>query len=102
LQSALVSILYCFEPPILNTNRPPREKLQNCPKAQTGEFDLDGLCSELTKKAKCSGTGPVVGETDFDTILKKYMGKEVSSNCVAQELGIEINPDHKVHGMPSV
>lgn len=43
-----------------------------------------------------------MGETDFDTILKKYMGKEVSSNCVAQELGIEINPDHKVRGMPSV
>ncbi|KAJ4259778.1 DNA-binding transcription factor yap1 [Fusarium torreyae] len=66
------------------------EKLQACPKAQNGEFDLDGLCSELTKKAKCSGTGPVVAETDFDTILQKYMGKDVSSSCVAQTLGVEI------------
>ena len=95
--------MYCSEDLLLNTDSdPPREKLQNCPKAQTGEFDLDGLCSELTKKAKCSGSGPVVGETDFDTILKKYMGKEVSSNCVAEKLGIEINPDEKVRGMPSV
>jgi AP-1-like factor len=66
------------------------EKLQACPKAQTGEFDLDGLCSELTKKAKCSGTGPVVGETDFDSILSKYMGKDVSANCMAEKLGIEV------------
>jgi AP-1-like factor len=66
------------------------EKLQSCPKAQNGEFDLDGLCSELTKKAKCSGTGPVVAETDFDTILQKYMGKDVSSSCVAEKLGVEL------------
>lgn len=68
-----------------------REKLQNCPKAQSGEFDLDGLCSELTKKAKCSGNGPVVGENDFDSILTKYMGKEVTSDCMANKLGIEID-----------
>lgn len=75
------------------------EKLQSCPKAQTGEFDLDGLCSELTKKAKCSGSGPVVGEHDFDSILKKYMGKEVSSECVASSLGIEINRTAKPNGV---
>lgn len=67
-----------------------REKLQECPKAQSGDIDLDGLCSELTKKAKCSGSGPVVGEVDFDTILKKYMGKDVASECVADKLGIEV------------
>lgn len=67
-----------------------RDKLQECPKAQSGDFDLDGLCSELTKKAKCSGSGPVVGEVDFDTILKKYMGKDVASDCVADKLGIEV------------
>ncbi|OAQ73887.1 bZIP transcription factor (AP-1) [Pochonia chlamydosporia 170] len=69
------------------------EKLQECPKAQSGEFDLDGLCSELTKKAKCSGSGPVVGERDFDSILKKYMGKDVSANCMANKLGISVNPE---------
>ncbi|KAH7175592.1 transcription factor PAP1-domain-containing protein [Dactylonectria macrodidyma] len=77
------------------------EKLQACPKAQNGEFDLDGLCSELTKKAKCSGTGPVVGETDFDTILAKYMGKEISKSCVAEQLGVEIKSDDKARILPS-
>ncbi|KAK7420286.1 DNA-binding transcription factor yap1 [Neonectria magnoliae] len=77
------------------------EKLQSCPKAQNGEFDLDGLCSELTKKAKCSGTGPVVGETDFDTILSKYMGKEISKSCVAEQLGVEIKSDDNARTLPS-
>ncbi|KAL7938478.1 PAP1 domain-containing protein [Trichoderma chlorosporum] len=66
------------------------ERLQACPNAQSGEFDLDGLCSELTKKAKCSGSGPVVAERDFDSILKKYMGKEATS-CTAEKLGISID-----------
>lgn len=66
-----------------------RERLQACPKAQNGEFDLDGLCSELTKKAKCSGSGPVVAETDFDSILRKYMGKE-AADCSAESLGISL------------
>jgi AP-1-like factor len=66
-----------------------RERLQACPKAQSGEFDLDGLCSELTKKAKCSGSGPVVAETDFDSILRKYMGKE-AADCSAESLGISL------------
>ncbi|UNI22572.1 DNA-binding transcription factor yap1 [Purpureocillium takamizusanense] len=73
--------------------RSDREKLQDCPKAQSGEFDLDGLCSELTKKAKCSGSGPVVGEKDFDTILRKYMGKDVSTDCVANTLGISVKQE---------
>jgi AP-1-like factor len=51
-----------------------RERLQTCPKVQNGDFDLDGLCSELQKKAKCSGTGAVVDETDFHTVMRKYLG----------------------------
>lgn len=58
------------------TDNSNREKLQNCPKVQNGEFDLDGLCSELQKKAKCSGSGPVVAETDFQAVFKKFMGKD--------------------------
>lgn len=69
------------------------EKLQECPKAQNGDFDLDGLCSELTKKAKCSGSGPVVAEKDFDSILKKYMGKDVEADRMADKLGIAVKPD---------
>ena len=51
-----------------------RERLQNCPKVQSGDFDLDGLCSDLQKKAKCSGTGAVVDETDFKKVMSKYLG----------------------------
>lgn len=76
-----------------------REKLQTCPKAQSGEFDLDGLCSELTKKAKCSGTGPVVGEQDFDSILNRYMGKSVSSEAMAKDLGIEVDRNARPNGV---
>lgn len=53
-----------------------REKLQNCPKVQNGDFDLDGLCSDLQKKAKCSGSGAVVDEKTFQNVMKKYLGKD--------------------------
>ncbi|GJC87533.1 AP-1-like transcription factor napA [Colletotrichum liriopes] len=62
-----------------------REKLQNCPSVQAGEFDLDGLCSELQKKAKCSGQGPVVSETDFQTVVNKWMGKDAAACFVGQD-----------------
>ncbi|KAK2014210.1 transcription factor PAP1 [Colletotrichum eremochloae] len=60
------------------------EKLQSCPSVQAGEFDLDGLCSELQKKAKCSGQGPVVSETDFQTVVNKWIGKDAAA-CLASE-----------------
>lgn len=77
------------------------EKLQSYPNAQNGDFDLDGLCWELTKKAKCSGKGPVVAETDFDTILGKYMGKDASSSSMAGQLGIELQSEKKSNGLPT-
>ncbi|KAF3761370.1 PAP1-domain-containing protein, partial [Cryphonectria parasitica EP155] len=49
-------------------------KLQNCPSVQSGDFDLDGLCSDLQKKARCSGSGAVVDETTFKDVMKKYLG----------------------------
>lgn len=52
-----------------------RERLQNCEKVQSGDFDLDGLCSELQKKAKCSGSGAVVEESEFHSVMRKYLGK---------------------------
>jgi len=51
------------------------ETIQSCPKAKDGEFDLDGLCADLQKKAKCDGTGPVVSQEDFQDALKKYLCK---------------------------
>lgn len=55
--------------------------LANCPEVQNGDFDLDGLCSELQKKAKCSGEGPTVSEVDFQTVVNKWMGKD-TANCI--------------------
>ncbi|KAK4665882.1 DNA-binding transcription factor yap1 [Podospora pseudopauciseta] len=49
------------------------EKLQTCPKVQNGDFDLDGLCSDLQKKAKCSGGGAVVAKEDFEQVMNKYL-----------------------------
>jgi AP-1-like factor len=72
---------------VVPSNTTNREKLQNCPKVQNGDFDLDGLCSELQKKAKCSGSGAVVDERDFKTVMRKYLGsteKEVAE-CEAKE-----------------
>lgn len=56
-----------------SANTSDRETLQNCPKVQNGDFDLDGLCSDLQKKAKCSGAGAVVNEQDFKLVVKKYL-----------------------------
>ncbi|KAK4111354.1 PAP1-domain-containing protein [Canariomyces notabilis] len=49
------------------------EKLSTCPRVATGEFDLDGLCADLQKKAKCSGGKQVVPEEDFNKAVKKYL-----------------------------
>lgn len=57
-----------------------REKLQHCPKVRDGDFDLDGLCSDLQKKAKCSGSGAVVDEKTFKDVMRKYLGKD-GGNC---------------------
>lgn len=59
----------------LDTDQCYREKLQDCPRVQNGDFDLDGLCSDLQKKAKCSGSGAVVDESTFKNVMQKYLGK---------------------------
>ncbi|RDL37195.1 PAP1-domain-containing protein [Venustampulla echinocandica] len=51
------------------------DRLQQCPKVKEGEFDLDLLCKDLQKKAKCSETGAVVNESDFNRIMKTYVQK---------------------------
>ncbi|KAI1259472.1 PAP1-domain-containing protein [Xylariaceae sp. FL1019] len=56
------------------------EQLQGCPRVQAGDLDLDGLCSDLQKKAKCGGSGAVVDEQDFKAVMTKYLGKD-SENC---------------------
>lgn len=54
------------------------DRLQSCPKVKDGEFDLDLLCKDLQKKAKCSETGAVVNESDFNKIMKSYVDQKVA------------------------
>lgn len=70
----------------LFANQYHREKLQNCPKVQNGDFDLDGLCSDLQKKAKCSGSGAVVDEKTFQVVMKKYLGNKGCSEETPSEM----------------
>lgn len=56
-----------------------REKLASCEKAKNADFDLDGLCKDLSSKAKCSGTGEgttVVDQKSFKEVMKKYLGDD--------------------------
>ena len=46
-----------------------RDRVQKSPKVQTGEADMDDLCTQLKAKAKCSGTGAVIDQKDVDAIL---------------------------------
>lgn len=43
--------------------------MQQSERAQTGEVDMDNLCSQLKAKAKCSGSGAVIEQKDVDAIL---------------------------------
>lgn len=45
------------------------DRVQESEKAQSGELDMDNLCSQLKSKAKCSGSGAVVEKKDADAIL---------------------------------
>jgi len=56
------------------------DRLQACPKVKEGEFDLDLLCKDLQKKAKCSETGAVVNESDFNQIMNSYVGQNKTAH----------------------
>ena len=43
--------------------------MQSSEKVQSGEADMDDLCSQLKAKAKCSGSGAVIYQKDVDAIL---------------------------------
>ncbi|KAL8728100.1 MAG: hypothetical protein Q9166_005625 [cf. Caloplaca sp. 2 TL-2023] len=48
---------------------PKQDRVQQSEKAQSGEVDMDNLCSQLKAKAKCSGSGAVIEQKDVDAIL---------------------------------
>jgi len=57
------------------------DKLRSCPSVQNQEIDMDALCSDLQKKAKCSGHGAVVDEKEFKSVLKKHLSPEAMARC---------------------
>ena len=46
-----------------------RDRVQRSERVQSGEADMDDLCSQLKSKAKCSGSGAVIDQKDVDAIL---------------------------------
>ncbi|KAK4954124.1 DNA-binding transcription factor yap1 [Elasticomyces elasticus] len=50
-------------------------RIQNNAKLQDGNFDLDGLCSELKAKARCSETGLVIDKRDVDAAIARKNGQ---------------------------
>jgi len=57
-----------------------RSQLQSNPDFQDGKFDLDGLCSELRAKARCSESGVMVDQDHVDKALRK-LGKTAAENA---------------------
>ncbi|OQN98408.1 hypothetical protein B0A48_15677 [Cryoendolithus antarcticus] len=64
-------------------------QLQSNPDFQDGKFDLDGLCSELRSKARCSESGVMVDQDHVDKALKKLSKK-----------GEDGKPPKEVENMP--
>ncbi|KAK2627906.1 hypothetical protein QTJ16_002552 [Diplocarpon rosae] len=57
------------------------DRLQSCPKVKDGEFDLDLLCKDLQKKAKCSEADALVNESDFNKIVKSYVDQQKTTEA---------------------
>jgi AP-1-like factor len=47
------------------------DRISSHPRFVSGELDMDGLCTELRSKAKCSEVGVVVAENDVQEVLGK-------------------------------
>lgn len=57
-----------------------RDKLQERSDFKDGSLDIDGLCSELRTKARCSETGVVIDQKDVDYALKRLPASRSNSN----------------------
>lgn len=66
-------------PPPLYALTSARDRLQSCDKVKSGDFDLDGLCSQLQQKARCSEKGAVVDEKDFNDVIKAFVAKDCTT-----------------------
>jgi Transcription factor PAP1 len=61
-------------------NKTRRDKLQDMRDFKDGNLDIDGLCSELRAKARCSESGVVIDQKDVDAALKRLPAKRTNSN----------------------
>lgn len=43
--------------------------MQKSSRVTSGQLDMDDLCSQLKRKARCSGKGAVIHEADVEAIL---------------------------------
>lgn len=46
-----------------------RHRMATCGKVQSGEVDIDDLCSQLKAKAHCTGFEKRINEAELDSIL---------------------------------
>lgn len=68
---------FCVKLIMANTARCTcRSTLQTCPKFQSGDLDIEGLCTQLSSKAKCSeyGHGLVVPKDEVEAALWRLAG----------------------------
>ena len=57
-----------------------RDRVRDSKRAQSGQADMDDLCSQLKAKAKCSGKGAVIEQKDIDAILGPASPAPADSN----------------------
>lgn len=60
-----------------------RDKLQDRPDFKDGSLDIDGLCSELRAKARCSESGVVIDQKDVDAALKGLPAKRQDNSSTS-------------------
>lgn len=66
---------------IHHANMSSRDTLQSNEDFKEGSFDIDGLCSELRAKARCSESGVIVDQKDVDAALKRMPRRSTSQNA---------------------
>ncbi|KIW04173.1 hypothetical protein, variant 3 [Verruconis gallopava] len=69
------------EPGSLMTCHKIWDKLQERPDFKDGSLDIDGLCSELRAKARCSESGVVIDQKDVDSALKRLSPSTAGSGA---------------------
>ena len=54
------------------------------------EFDIDELCNELSAKARCDGSRPVLEEASFDSIVRGLGDVHRKKSIVGAGMGVVV------------